>query len=606
MISTPRPDTPLILRLLAQQKLVDERALAEAPKVAASHPGTLEEALAKSSLAPEHAIAQAYATHLGIPWVDLSRDLTGTDADASVVVRLHRGAEDATSIGTLRDIAEICQPLAESISEAVCHKGMLAPVAITGGCLDVACLNPTNFVALDEVQLRSGLLVRPHAATLSTIDALIGRFFGKRDMVREIATETAEAAPDVAENGDDPEILLDLQRAASSGKDGQAVRIVNLLLRGAVEQRASDIHLETYEDNVRVRYRVDGELLEVTPPPRGLFLPTVSRLKILAKMDIAEKRVPQDGSIALKYGERRVDLRVSSVPTVYGEKMVIRLLEKGAIPTSLQKLGFSEQQAKDFLDAVNAPHGLVFVTGPTGSGKSTTLYTCLNLINAPTVNISTVEDPVEYRFKGLNQVQVRPSVGMDFATALRAFLRQDPDVIMVGEVRDVETAQICMRAAMTGHLVLTTLHTSSSLEVINRLVDMGIEPFLLGPALRLIEAQRLVRRLCPDCKQEVEVPAAVAGRHGLDLGSRIFRPSREPCATCRGTGYKGRVGLYEVVLITDNLRELVERRAPQAELRRWASEHGMLFLADAAREKLLAGLTSLEEVSEYIRKVDEG
>jgi type IV pilus assembly protein PilB len=607
VITKNRPESALILRLLNERKVFGERARNEIAKALSEHPGSTEEALVASRLVEERAIAEAYGQHLGIPWVDLVHDASNAHADdADAKVHVFREGAEPKSMGTARGVSESCKPFAELVSDAVCIRCKAVPIGVTQGCLDLACVNPSNFLILEEIQLRSGLMVRPHAATLSAVNTFLALFFGKRDMVREIASETATAgAASSAEDEDDHEVLLDLQKGSSADKDDQVVRIVNLLLRGAVNQRASDIHLEPYEDGVRVRYRIDGELIEVTPPPRQLFLPTISRLKILSKMDIAEKRLPQDGSIALKYGERRVDLRVNTVPTVYGEKMVIRLLEKGGIPASLQKLGFSEKQAQDFLEAARSPHGLVFVTGPTGSGKSTTLYTCLNLINNPTVNISTVEDPVEYRFHGLNQVQVRPSVGMDFSSALRAFLRQDPDVIMVGEVRDAETAHICMRAAMTGHLVLSTLHTSSSLEVINRLVDMGVEPFLLGPAIRLIEAQRLVRRLCTDCRQEIEVPPAVAGRHGLDLGSRIWRPTSGSCTTCRGTGYKGRVGLYEVVLITENLRELIERRAPQTELRRWAAEHGTHFLADAARENLLAGLTSLEEVSEYIRRVEE-
>jgi type IV pilus assembly protein PilB len=606
VITSNRPESALILRLLSERKAFGERARGEIARGLSEHPGTTEESLVASRLVDERAIAEAYAQHLGIPWLDLVHDSSNAHAeDADAKVHVYREGADPKSMGTARSVSESCKPFAELVSEAVCHRCKAVPIGVTQGCLDLACVNPTNFLVLEEVQLRSGLMVRPHAATLSVVNAFLALFFGKRDMVREIATEAASAGAAPADEDAGEEMFLDLQKSAAADKDDQVVRIVNVLLRGAVNQRASDIHLEPYEDGVRVRYRIDGELVEVTPPPRQLFLPTISRLKILSKMDIAEKRLPQDGSIGLKSGDRRVDLRVNTVPTVYGEKMVIRLLEKGAIPSSLEQLGFSESQAHDFLAAARSPHGLIFVTGPTGSGKSTTLYTCLKLINHPTVNISTVEDPVEYRFHGLNQVQVRPSVGMDFASALRAFLRQDPDVIMVGEVRDAETAHICMRAAMTGHLVLSTLHTSSSLEVINRLVDMGIEPFLLGPAIRLIEAQRLVRRLCTDCRQETEVPSAVAGRHGLDLGARIWRPATDSCTACRGTGYKGRVGLYEVVPITDNLRELIERRAPQTELRRWAAENGTRFLADAAREKLLAGVTSLEEVSEYIRRVEE-
>ena len=289
-------------------------------------------------------------------------------------------------------------------------------------------------------------------------------------------------------------------------------------------------------------------------------MPIVSRFKILAKMDIAEKRVPQDGAIALKTGEKRVDLRVSTVPTVYGEKMVMRILDKGAIPIELTGLGFDERQSKDLIESIQMPHGLMLVTGPTGSGKSTTLYACLNLLNEPDTNICTVEDPVEYKFKGMNQVQVKTQVGLTFAGALRAFLRQDPDVIMVGEVRDQETAQICLRAALTGHFVLSTIHTNDSLSAVNRLEDMGIEPFLLASTLRVLEAQRLIRRLCKECKEPYECDAETAQPHGLEVGQTLYRP--KGCDECRGVGYRGRVGVFEVVRITPRMASLIQTRAP--------------------------------------------
>jgi type IV pilus assembly protein PilB len=290
------------------------------------------------------------------------------------------------------------------------------------------------------------------------------------------------------------------------------------------------------------------------------------------------------------------------VPTVFGEKMVIRILAKGGIPDKLQSLGFTDKQSEDFLRAAHSPHGLMFVTGPTGSGKSTTLYCCLNLINRPEENILTVEDPVEYKFYGLNQVHVRSQVGLTFAAALRSFLRQDPDKIMVGEVRDQETAQICMRAALTGHLVLSTLHTNNSLQVINRLVDMGIEPFLLGPTIRLLEAQRLVRRLCPDCKEKYDLPDSVGVRYGLPKKAKLYRAATGgACTTCRGKGVKGRVGLYEVIPIFEALRNLICAKAPVSELEKAARAEGVQFLDDAARRRLLEGVTGLEEVEEFIR-----
>jgi len=395
---------------------------------------------------------------------------------------------------------------------------------------------------------------------------------------------------------------VDVQRALPGGRDSQVLRLVNTILLQAMEEGASDIHLEPYEACVRVRYRVDGQLREVTPPPFGLFQQVISRLKILAKMDIAEKRKPQDGSIAMRNGEHRADLRVSTVPCVFGEKIVMRILEKNAIPARMETLGFSEKQAGEFMAAAESHHGLVFVTGPTGSGKSTTLYCALNLTNTPNKNIATVEDPVEYKMSGMNQVQVNPAAGLDFTNTLRAFLRQDPDVIMVGEVRDTETASICMRAALTGHLVLSTLHTNSAMQVVTRLTDMGIEPFLLGPALRLLEAQRLVRCLCSECKEPVVLPGEVAERHGLEPDITVFRPSSDAsCQVCKGMGYKGRLGIYEVVTMDDHLVEMISSSASQADMEKYILSRGTDLLPQSGRKRVLEGLTSLEEVSDYIR-----
>ena len=370
--------------------------------------------------------------------------------------------------------------------------------------------------------------------------------------------------------------------------------MVNQILQDALRMGASDIHLEPFEDSCAVRLRVDGELRALTPPTKAQFIPIVSRFKILAKMDIAEKRIPQDGAIALRDGVKRIDLRVSTVPTVYGEKMVMRILDKGAIPIELTGLGFDERQSKDLIESIRMPHGLMLVTGPTGSGKSTTLYACLNLLNEPDTNICTVEDPVEYKFKGINQVQVKAQVGLTFAGALRAFLRQDPDVIMVGEVRDQETAGICLRAALTGHFVLSTIHTNDSLSAVNRLTDMGIEPFLLASTLRVLEAQRLIRRLCRECREPYECNPETAKLHGLEPGQQLYRP--KGCDHCRGTGYKGRIGVFEVVRITPRMAALIQSRAPLPELRAAAREQGMKLLIDSGMNKVSEGLSSLEEV----------
>ena len=647
MSSATTQDLPLVVRLLLEGGKLTEEQLEHVRKARNEGHGTIEEALVLTDLVSETAVAEAHARHLGLSWVELRADASadvslsaaavrsgteilmhapgeerqdaddGTDETASDLVlppynsEHHPGARVGDRpgrevIGTLAQVVTACSPAANIVSENVCRRHLVVPLRYTERSLDLACLNPSDYSAIEEVSMRSGIIVRPVAATLGVITELTAAFFGERDVVREIASEASQGK---ARNGEDAEeedmqMVLDLQRPIPAGRDSQVVRIVNVLLSRSIEEGASDIHIEPYEDKVRVRYRIDGKLVETTPPPRSLFIPTISRLKILAKMDIAEKRIPQDGAIALKIGEKRVDLRVSTVPTVYGEKMVIRLLEKDGIPDKMEKLGFSEAQAQAFLDAARAPNGLMFVTGPTGSGKSTTLYCCLNLINTPDDNIVTVEDPVEYKFYGLNQVHVRSTVGLTFSSALRAFLRQDPDKIMVGEVRDQETAEICMRAALTGHLVLSTLHTNDSLQVINRLTDMGIEPFLLGPALRLLEAQRLSRRLCNECKQPYELPEEVAVRHALPPGVTLYRPPRDNnnCELCRGNGTKGRVGIYEIVPITQEIGELIATSAPMTKIKEVARNNGVDFLADSARKKLLEGSIALEEVSEYVKE----
>jgi type IV pilus assembly protein PilB len=387
--------------------------------------------------------------------------------------------------------------------------------------------------------------------------------------------------------------VLNLDQPLPPGPEGRVIQIVNDILDQALKRGASDIHVEPFETTCRIRIRVDGVLHELTPPPVSAYLPVVSRFKILAKMDIAEKRVPQDGAIGLRTDEKRIDLRVSTVPTVWGEKIVMRILDKGAIPVKLTGLGFDERQSKDLIESIEMPHGLMLVTGPTGSGKSTTLYACLNFLNQPDVNICTVEDPVEYKFDGMNQIQVKPQVGLTFASVLRALLRQDPDVIMVGEVRDQETGGICLRAALTGHFVLSTIHTNDSLSSVSRLQDMGIEPFLLAATMRVLEAQRLIRRLCKVCKEPYSCDDVTAKTYGFETGMELFRG--KGCEACGGTGYKGRIGVFEVVRITPNMADLIQKRTPLPQLREAARGEGMKMLIDSAVDKVRSGMTSLEE-----------
>ncbi|MCB9899558.1 MAG: Flp pilus assembly complex ATPase component TadA [Planctomycetes bacterium] len=586
-------DNPLILRLLEEHDMLSPAQKAELTRTRRRFLNTAEEALVGAGILDEETVARLHAEHLSVQRVTLEeRD----GKDIVVEVRPDGARRD---IGPIEWVVDTVRDLAERIGEPTCRKNLLMPVAVRGDKAVLACINPSHFKGIEEARMRAGCVVSATAAPVSLVHELSRQVFGSRDAVAEIARENTS---DVVEEESDSVNVVDLQRSIPVSKESQVLRYVNQMLARAIDDGASDIHVEGYESGVRIRFRVDGRLLEIPAPPRGVFQAIVSRLKILAKMDIAEKRIPQDGAISVRHLDKRVDLRVNTVPTVYSEKVCIRLLEKESIPDDLTPLGFTPKQAEDFIQAANSHNGLMFVTGPTGSGKSTTLYTCLKMINNPEDNIVTVEDPVEYRFHGLNQVHVKSSVGLDFASALRAFLRQDPDKIMVGEVRDTETAQICMRAALTGHLVLSTLHTNSALQVVNRLVDMGVEPFLLGPALRLVEAQRLGRRLCPDCKEGYRLPGDVAARYGLEGEIEIFRAvTGSSCERCRGTGCKGRVGLYEVIPVGSTLSDLIAKGADQSELKRAARAEGQLFLEDDIRRKVTAGVIGLEEVAEYIR-----
>lgn len=554
---------PLLVKLLLEKEILTPEQVVQLNEARSKLPGSLESILISQGLVMSQHIAEVYADHLMVPLFDLAPETSDPK-------------------------------LAGLLPEKLCREHLMVPVELNEDVLDVAFSAYEDMLMADELQLLTGLTIRPMIAPLlvveKTLDTLYRgsrtKFFGGFS----IEEQTEDDADGYVQDDD----ILDIDKAVASGPDGRIVRLVNQILEQALRAEASDIHIEPFEDSCAIRIRVDGSLRELTPPARSQFVSIVSRFKILAKMDIAEKRVPQDGAIALKTGEKRIDLRVSTVPTVYGEKIVMRILDKGAIPIELTGLGFDERQSKDLIESIQMPHGLMLVTGPTGSGKSTTLYACLNKLNEPGVNLCTVEDPVEYKFKGINQVQVKAQVGLTFAGALRAFLRQDPDVIMVGEVRDPETAGICLRAALTGHFVLSTIHTNDSLSAVNRLVDMDIEPFLLASTLRVLEAQRLIRRLCKECKQPFECDAATAKAHGFEVGQELYRP--KGCEYCRGNGYKGRIGVFEVVRITPRMANLIQTRTPLPELRAAAREEGMKLLLDSGMDKVRAGLTSLEEV----------
>ena len=478
------------------------------------------------------------------------------------------------------------------LPEKLCLDRLLCAHRVRDDVLDVLFVSPEEMGVVDELHLMTGLRINPVIAPLSVVQARLDALFRADVHTKGIGEGGENFDVSETEENDADENILNLDASPPADANGRIVRMVNQILEQALRNGASDIHLEPFEDGCKFRLRIDGVLHELPSPSKTAFIMIISRLKILAKMDIAEKRIPQDGAIALRTGDKRVDLRVNTVPTVHGEKMVMRILDKGAIPTNLTGLGLDERQSTDLMESIHSPYGLALVTGPTGSGKSTTLYSCLNQLNDAKVNICTVEDPVEYKFKGMNQVQVKSQVGLTFASALRAFLRQDPDIIMVGEVRDQETAEICLRAALTGHFVLSTIHTNDALSAVTRLQDMGIEPFLLACSLRVLEAQRLVRRLCIHCKEAYDVTAELAAAHGLTAGETIYRP--KGCLQCRRMGYRGRVGVFEVIRITPRLTSLIQKRSPLDQLRKAAREEGMKMLFDSALDKVRQGLTSLE------------
>jgi len=478
----------------------------------------------------------------------------------------------------------------------------VVPLSRVGSVLTIAMTDPTNVFAMDDVKFMTGFNVEPVVASESAIADAISRFYGGShsngeeltNLMRDLVDEELELASDEAE--------LDAASLEKAAEEAPIIKLVNLILTDSVKRGASDIHLEPYETELRVRFRIDGMLQTVMTPPLKVKDAITSRMKIMAKLDIAEKRLPQDGRIMIKYKaegkKKELDFRVSTVPTLYGEKIVLRLLDKENLRLDMTKLGFEQESLTKFERSILKPYGMVLVTGPTGSGKTNTLYSSVARLNQVDTNIMTAEDPVEFQLGGINQVQMKEQIGLNFAAALRAFLRQDPNIILVGEIRDFETAEIAVKAALTGHLVLSTLHTNDAPSTISRLMNMGIEPFLVATSVNLICAQRLVRRICSNCKEEVEVPQQVlidAGFTEEELKTtKIYHG--KGCNICNKGGYKGRTGLYEVMEINDELRELILVGASALELKKKAVEQGMLTLRRSGLVKIAAGMTTMDEV----------
>jgi len=478
----------------------------------------------------------------------------------------------------------------ELIPSEVATKFQVVPIKREGRVLTVAMANPDNIFAIDDIKFITGLEVRPVVATETAIKRAIDRFYESADSLAEVMKDMQEDFEIVEEMDEDGGL------AEAQSEDAPVVKLVNSLITDAVNKGASDIHIEPFEKKLRVRYRIDGVLHEMMSPPYKMKSAVLSRLKIMAELDIAEKRVPQDGRIKIRIGNKKIDLRVSSLPTIFGEKIVMRILDKSNLQIDLTKLGFQPEALQKLIKGIEMPYGMVLVTGPTGSGKTTTLYSALNRINLPEFNIMTAEDPVEYNIDGINQVMMHEEIGLTFAAALKAFLRQDPNIIMVGEIRDLETASIAVKAALTGHLVLSTLHTNDAPSTINRMIDMGIEPFLVASSVNVIMAQRLIRKLCTKCKKSEKIHSEALRELGLGAEETFEIYAPVGCPACSNTGYSGRSGLYEVMPVSDALREMILNRASASEIKEQAVREGMITLRGDGILKLKNGVTSLEEV----------
>ena len=484
----------------------------------------------------------------------------------------------------------------------IAKKYEVLPVKRTGNALTLAMADPTNVFALDDVAFMTNLQVLPVVASQGAIRQTIERLYEPQaSAFSEVITAMEGEAPDVelVEGGEDvAPSKIDIFELKDASEEAPVVKLVNLILTDAIRRGASDIHLEPYEKVFRVRYRIDGVLQEMMAPPKRLEAALLSRVKIMSNLDIAERRLPQDGRIKIRYSSREIDLRVSTLPTIFGEKIVMRILDKEALTLDLAKLGFDDWSMENFKKVIHQPYGMILITGPTGSGKTTTLYSAVHTINSPDINIMTAEDPVEYNLKGVNQVQVNEEIGRTFSAVLRSFLRQDPDVILVGETRDLETAQIAIRAALTGHLVFSTLHTNDAPGTIARLQDMGIPPFLVASSILLVLAQRLARRVCKECREPYEVDEESLTPYGhvpQGLG-RVTLYKGKGCQACNFTGMKGRTAMYEVMVVSSEIRELILRGSSTTELRELAQQQGMKTLRQAGLLKVLEGATTAEEI----------
>ena len=566
---------------LLKDNLITPQQLKEALDYQRINGGRLASTLVKLGMLSDEEVTAVLSRQYGVPSVNL--DLFEVDPAA---------------------VALVPQETAERYS--------VLPLSRVGATLTLAMVDPTNVFAIDDIKFMTGLSVEPVVVSETAFQFAIKKYYGtSREMeLAKVMEDLVAESTSTLDYGDEfgelevetAEEEIDLENLERMSEDAPVVKLVNVIMVDALRRGASDIHIEPYEKEFRVRFRMDGVLYNIMSPPMKMRDALTSRMKIMARLDIAEKRLPQDGRIKIRVRldgrSRELDFRVSTLPTIFGEKLVLRLLDKENLRLDMTQLGFESKSLEKFKRNITKPYGMVLVTGPTGSGKTSTLYSALQSLNTSETNIMTAEDPVEFNLQGINQVQMKESIGLNFAAALRSFLRQDPNIILVGEIRDFETAEIAVKAALTGHMVLSTLHTNDAPSTISRLMNMGIEPFLVATSVNLIQAQRLIRRICKDCKTEVHTPNEAMIDVGFPASElkevRTFKGTG--CPTCNGTGYKGRVGLYEVMEVTEDLRELILVGASGLELRRKAIEEGMLTLRQSGLEKIRQGVTTIEEV----------
>ena len=549
--------------ILIQGNLITEEKLAKALDIQKQEGGRLSKILVKHNFVDEKKLIAAIGEHLGIPPLDLSK----VKLDPEIVELIPK------------NVAEFYQ---------------LIPIAKIGNALSVAMADPLNIFAIDDLKLMTSMDVVPIIGTETDIMEALSSYYSHKSDMSDLLKDVDE---DVVLSKDDVE-EINIDKIKGESDEAPVIKLVNYILVKAIEEKASDIHVEPFEKVMKVRYRIDGVLYEKDPPPKSLQNAIISRIKIMSKLDIAERRLPQDGRFKIKVKGKDIDFRVSCLPTVFGEKVVLRILDKSSAVMDIDHLGFHEKALVDIKEALGRPFGMLLVTGPTGSGKTTTLYSCLTRLNQPDVNIITVEDPVEYQLKGINQVHVKADIGLTFAAGLRSILRQDPDIVMIGEIRDLETADIATKAALTGHLVLSTLHTNDAAGAIARLIDMGIEPFLISSSVLCVAAQRLSRKICHKCKEELKMSKdalreAQFPEKYLDENIKVFHG--KGCRSCNNIGYSGRMSLLEVFLINDNIRKMIVARNTASDIKKQAIASGMKTLRQVALMRVREGFISLEE-----------